>query len=105
MAVRVGEATDCAVNFGARRQCGRSGSSARREREPGIQVAEGIRACGALIPVTVKGASESSSVTEQVPQVLCRGAIHIELEGRATISVESGADASLVRLILESLRK
>jgi hypothetical protein len=40
-----------------------------------------------------------------VPQVLCRGAIHIELEGRATISVESGADASLVRLILESLRK
>jgi hypothetical protein len=40
-----------------------------------------------------------------VPQVLCRGAIHIELEGRAAISVESGADGSLVRLILESLRK
>ena len=73
----------------------------RREFERG----ELTDACGALIPVTVKGASESSSVTEQVPQVLCRGAIHIELEGRATISVESGADASLVRLILESLRK
>jgi transposase len=73
----------------------------RREFERG----ELTDACGALIPVTVTGASESSSVTEQVPQVLCRGAIHIELEGRATISVESGADASLVRLILESLRK
>src|ERR1700678_578083 len=58
----------------------------RREFERG----ELIDACGALIPVTVTGASESSSVTEQVPQVLCRGAIHIELEGRATISVESG---------------
>jgi transposase len=73
----------------------------RREFERG----ELTDACGALIPVTVTGASESSSVTEQVPQLLCRGAIHIELEGRATISVESGADASLVRLILESLRK
>src|SRR5271155_2752258 len=73
----------------------------RREFERG----ELPDACAALIPVTVTSGSESASDTEQVPQVLSRGAIHIELEGRATISVESGADPSLVRLILESLRK
>jgi RHS repeat-associated protein len=33
------------------------------------------------------------------------GAIHIELPGRALISVESGADDCLVRAVLESLRK
>ena len=33
------------------------------------------------------------------------GAIHIELPGRAMISVESGADPVLVRSILESLRQ
>jgi hypothetical protein len=32
-------------------------------------------------------------------------AIHIELPGRALISVEGGADPILVRTILESLRK
>jgi hypothetical protein len=33
------------------------------------------------------------------------GAIHIELTGRANISVESGADPALLRCVLESLRK
>jgi transposase len=33
------------------------------------------------------------------------GAIHIELAGRATISVESGADRTMLRTILEVLRK
>jgi transposase len=33
------------------------------------------------------------------------GAIHIEFPGRATISVECGADPALLRSILESLRK
>jgi transposase len=33
------------------------------------------------------------------------GAIHIELSGRALISVEGGADPILVRTILESLRQ
>jgi len=33
------------------------------------------------------------------------GAIHIEVPGRATISVEHGADSSLLRTILESLRQ
>ena len=72
----------------------------RREFERG----ELTLACAALIPVTVTEASELESETEQA-QGLYKGAIHIELEGRAVISVESGADPSLVRLILESLRK
>ena len=33
------------------------------------------------------------------------GAIHIEFPGRAMISVERGADRSLVRAVLESLQK
>jgi len=33
------------------------------------------------------------------------GAIHIELPGRATISVERGADRALLRTILESLSR
>jgi hypothetical protein len=36
-------------------------------------------------------------------QAASSGAIHIELPGRAMISVESGADAVLVRCILEIL--
>jgi transposase len=62
----------------------------------------------ALLPVTVsapceleKHLSEPSS-QEQTP---LSGAIHIELPGKAMISVESGADPMLVRSILESLRK
>jgi hypothetical protein len=41
--------------------------------------------------------------TKQLPAP--GGSIHIEFPGRATISVESGADATLLRTILESLRK
>jgi hypothetical protein len=38
-------------------------------------------------------------------QATAGGAIHIEIPGRAMISVESGADPALLRSILESLRK
>jgi transposase len=58
----------------------------------------------ALIPVTIAGPGDGSRATEAVARPAA-GAIHIELPGRATISVESGADSSLVRSILESLRK
>ena len=96
--------------------------------EPGASVAEVARAQGvnanqvfkwrrafergeltesstALIPVTVSTSDESPNEAEEVPHSSCGGAIHIELPGRAMISVESGADSSLVRSILESLRK
>ena len=59
--------------------------------------------CSALIPVTV-ARSEESGETEEATAV-ARGSIHIELPGRAVISVERGADPILLRSILESLRK
>ena len=57
----------------------------------------------ALVPVTVAGRDDESRETEEV--VRSAGSIHIELPGRAVISVESGADSSLVCSILESLRQ
>ena len=59
----------------------------------------------ALLPVTVSSPLEE--IRQQVPQEQSSGggAIHIELPGRATISVERGADMNLVRYILESLSK
>ena len=58
----------------------------------------------ALIPVTVSSLEDEGRETEEAAMP-AGGAIHIELPGRAVISVESGADSSLVRSILESLRK
>lgn len=63
--------------------------------------------CSALLPVAVAGVTEQPSEQdqEQHEAVMTAGSIHIELPGVAMISVESGADCSLVRQILESLRK
>ena len=58
----------------------------------------------ALIPVAVASLEDEGRETEEAAMP-AGGAIHIELPGRALISVESGADSSLVRSILESLRK
>ena len=64
----------------------------------------GLReSCAALIPVTVSDRSED--ISEQASRRSTAGAIHIELGGRARISVEHGADACLVQSVLESLRK
>jgi hypothetical protein len=60
----------------------------------------------ALLPVSVSRSTETAMVAaEQGDGQPAAGAIHIELPGRATISVEHGADALLLRCILESLRK
>ena len=60
----------------------------------------------ALLPVTVSASCEAvTRETPAQPQPLTSGSIHIEFPGRALISVESGADAALLRSILESLRK
>ena len=62
--------------------------------------------CAALLPVTVSSLSEPEiEPAEQLPQTqaMSSGSIHIELPGRAIISVESGADHVLIRAILESL--
>jgi transposase len=57
-----------------------------------------------LLPVTVT--AESSGVRLPViaaPVIAPPGSIHIELPGRAMISVESGVDPELVRTVLGSL--
>jgi len=64
--------------------------------------------CAALLPVSISSPSPCvDQVTEPVPHVqgAAGGSIHIEFPGRAMISVESGADPTLVRYVLESLRK
>lgn len=59
----------------------------------------------ALLPVTLSTPVEE--IRQQVPQEQRSGSgtIHVELPGRAMISVEHGADVNLVRYILESLSK
>jgi transposase len=67
-----------------------------------------IEPCTALLPVTVPTPSEAESDVAQEPrqeQEASGGSIHIEFPGRAMISVERGADRSLVRAVLESLQK
>jgi transposase len=61
-----------------------------------------------LLPVVVAAPSEVVSATGEADakeQPTSSGSIHVELPGRAMISVERGADPSLLRSILESLRK
>lgn len=60
--------------------------------------------CSALIPVAVASAEGASSEAQEAAAP-AGGAVNIELPGRALISVEHGADPSVVRAVLESLRK
>ena len=60
--------------------------------------------CAALIPVRVTSPADESRESEEVA-TSAKGAIHIELPGRALLSVENGADPVLLRSILESLRQ
>jgi transposase-like protein len=62
----------------------------------------------ALLPVMLAAAGEAVIATGEVEAKESSapgGSIHIEFPGRAMISVERGADPSLLRSILESLRK
>jgi transposase len=74
----------------------------RREFERG----ELTESYPALLPVTVAAPSEfkieAAEQRREIPPSNS-GAIHIELPGRAMITVESGADDSLVRAVLGSL--
>src|ERR1700747_2288486 len=58
----------------------------------------------ALIPVKVSNSEEEKRGPEGVGPAAC-GSIPSELPGRAVISVESGADPTLLRTLLESLRQ
>lgn len=60
----------------------------------------------ALLPVVVNCREEiDAQHAEEQAQAASGGSITIEIPGRALISVESGADAGLLRTVLESLRK
>lgn len=72
------------------------------------ELSEPAVASTSLLPVVVAaptelvGSTDGADVQERSAPV---GSIHIEFPGRAMISVERGADSSLLRSILESLRK
>ncbi len=63
----------------------------------------------ALLPVTLSSSVEPENKAAELPseELLLRGggSIHIELPGRALISVERGADPEMVRCILQSVGK
>jgi transposase len=72
------------------------------------ELSEPATASTSLLPVVVAAPSEVVSATGEADtkeQLVPSGSIHIEFPGRAMISVEHGADPSLLRSILESLRK
>ena len=66
----------------------------------------GVRHGGAkLLPVTVADAAASAVWEQDAPLPADRGAIHIELPGRAVVSLEGRVDASLACAVLELLRR
>jgi transposase len=56
-----------------------------------------------LLPVTLASETHTASLAEVVPAAPPTGSIHIELPGRAVISIERGVDTSQIRAVLESL--
>ena len=56
-----------------------------------------------LVPVTVTAEPSSVTLSGIAAAVAPSGSIHIELPGRAVISVEAGVDPNLVRAVLGSL--
>mgnify|MGYP001550438276 CR=1 FL=1 len=66
------------------------------------------RGSAALLPVMLSAPSGTVDAPCQVDvrgESAPGGSIHIEFPGKAMISIERGADSSLLRAILESLRK
>jgi transposase len=56
-----------------------------------------------LLPVTVTAEPSGATGAEIAPVTARSGSIHIELPGRAVISIEAGVDPELVRTVLGSL--
>ena len=69
------------------------------------ELVDPVEASTALLPVTLSALAVETREASAKEDPTAGGAIHIEFPGRATISVECGADAVLLRSILESLRK
>lgn len=68
------------------------------------QLSEAGARSTALLPVSISSDVRPADAVAEA-QTSSAGSIHIELPGRAMISIESGADPALLRCILESLRK
>ncbi|MCU1250556.1 MAG: putative transposition-related protein [Edaphobacter sp.] len=80
----------------------------RREYRSG-RLVEAEKSTTSLLPVVVSATGFEAGIALSAPigpePAASTGAIHIEFPGRAAISVEHGADGSLLRVILESLRQ
>jgi transposase len=63
----------------------------------------GKEATSELLPVTLAVEPSSAMELEVAPAPYSSRSIHIELPGRALVTVESGVDTALVRAVLESL--
>lgn len=74
----------------------------RYEQRNGIGWA-GSQSRNELLPVTMSPEPGSVMAPEAESVMSCCGSIHIELPGRALVSVESGVDPALVRAVLGSL--
>lgn len=76
----------------------------RRAYREGRLVESGM---SGLVPVVITGtaASEERGTLAAERKELAGGSIHIEIPGRATISVAPGADRALLIVLLEFLRK
>ena len=111
MAIDRGEAAHCATDDGAGGERGRGGPLAWIERQPSVkwrrafEKGELVEPYAALLPVSIwsAGEPENAIVEHEDQKTAGAGTIHIELPGRARISVEPGADAILLRCILESV--
>lgn len=79
----------------------------RQDYRSGLLLEAGVTATS-LIPVVVAPASSEGDIAMGLPTspvpATPEGVIHIDLLGRASIRVEQGADAALLRMVLESLR-
>ena len=65
-----------------------------------------VEACSALLLVRVSSPTErQNKAGAPQSQGASSDAVHIELPGRAMVSIESGADPVLVRSILESFSR
>jgi len=78
----------------------------RREYLDG-QLVEREETATSLLPVVMASAPPDVELDAVVSPVLSApvGSIRIDFHGRASITVEHGADSSLLRTILESLRR
>jgi transposase len=77
----------------------------RRAFKRGELVDSGSTALLSVVMASTPEALEADRAASAAEPVSGNGAIHIEFPGRVVISVERGADAALLRSVLESLRK